>query len=211
LDLARRRATNGNLAVFTVAQIYSDLLGYERQFMVPANNSDAPWFWLVPFGITDRNFYRFDVPSLAFLLQSRQPGAPEILALEQDRYAAFLDTVQRRAAFHEQHMQPVIERLERESAAGSHKHTDAELRDAAGPRVYATLRNHFADIETLTRLGLQSSRTTGEQFRALLVGELPGQTIIGFVVSEEMAQSGSPLVQARNRAGAPRAGEANKP
>jgi hypothetical protein len=43
----------GALAVFTLAQIYNDLLVYERQFMVPANSSDAPWFWLVPSGITE--------------------------------------------------------------------------------------------------------------------------------------------------------------
>jgi hypothetical protein len=49
LDLAGRRATAGNLAVFTLAQIYNDLLGYERWFMVTANSSDAPWFWLVSF------------------------------------------------------------------------------------------------------------------------------------------------------------------
>jgi hypothetical protein len=192
LDLAERRATAGNLAVFTLAQIYNDLLAYERQFMVPANKSDAAWFWLVPSGITDRSFYRFDVPSLAFLLQSRKPGAPEMLmklALEQDRYAAFLDTVQRRAAFHEQHIQAVIERLEPKGAA-DRKYTDAELREAAGPRVYATLRNYFVDIETLMSLGLQSSRTTGDALRALLVAELPRQTIIGFVVADEAVQAG---------------------
>lgn len=201
-ELAGRRATSGNLAVFTLAQIYNDLLVYGRQLMAPAKQSPAPWFWLVPTGTRDGNFYRFDVPSLAFLLQSKRPGAPELLmklALEQDRFAAFLDTVSRRATYHEEHIPPIIERLQAENPS-ERKLSDLDLQTAVGPRIYATLRNQFADIEELLRLGLLSSKQTGEELRSLLIAECPGQTIIGFDLGEAVSPDGSPLMQARNSA-----------
>jgi hypothetical protein len=203
LDLAERRAMAGNLAVFTLAQIYNDLVAYERQLLSPAIRSNAPWFWLAPTGSAERNVYRFDVPNLAFLLQSEQPGAPLMLmrlALEQDRYAAFLDTLQHRAVFHQQSIPPIIERLQREHG-NERKYTDAELQQAVGPRIYAQLRNYYSDIETLLRLGVESSGTTGNELRALLVKVLPGQTIIGFEAAEApSAGGGSPLMHARNKA-----------
>jgi hypothetical protein len=199
-ELANRRATAGNLALFTLGQIYNDLLLYDRQFLAPAVKQGAAWLRMAPSNIADRNFYRFDVPSLAFLLQSKQPGAPEMLmrlALEQDRFAAFLDTVQMRARFHEEHIPPVIERLQRENPP-EHQFNDIELQEAVGPRIYAELRNYFSDIETLLQLGIRSSKALADQLRAILMNELPGQTLIGF---ESGASSvGSPLIQARNKA-----------
>jgi hypothetical protein len=203
-ELAERRATSGNLAVFTLAQIYNDLVVYEQQLMAPARKSPAPWFHLMPAVTTEDNFYRFDVPSLAFLLQSKRPGAPSLLmklAMEQDRYAGFLDTLRRRADFHEQHIPPIIERLQTENPP-DRKWTDLDLQQAVGPRIYATLRNQFADIEELLRLGLQTSKQTGVELRTFLVAELPGQTIIGFELGEEISPGGSPQMRARNRAAA---------
>jgi hypothetical protein len=201
LELAGRRATAGNLAIFGLSQIYNDLAIYKRQFLDPANRSPAPWFWLPPTTVAERNYYRFDVPSLAFLFQSKTPGAPEMvmkLALEQDRFATWLETLQIRARFHEQFIPPIIERLQREQGSDK-KYTDAELQDAVGLRIYAELRNYYSDIDTLLHLGLKSSKELGDELRRLLVAELAGQTIIGFERADEVG-GGSPLMQARNEA-----------
>ena len=203
LELAGRRATAGNLAAFTLSQIFNDLLAYQRQLLAPARKTDAPWFWLPPTRTAERNYYRFDLPSLAFLLQSRRPSAPEMLmklALEQDRYAGFLDAVLYRSQVHETNIPPIIERLQNEHGV-AYKPSAAELQQAVGPRIYATLRNAFSDIETLLGLGLQTSKATGEELRALLLAELPGQTIIGFETAEAViGEGGSRLMRARNAA-----------
>ncbi len=202
-ELAERRATAGNLAIFTLSQIHNDLLLYDLQLLAPAKASPAPWFYLVPTAVDERNFYRFDVPSLAFLLESKYPDAPEMLmrlALEQDRYGAFLDTVRRRTEFHGTHIPPIIERLQRDSPP-DRVFTDLDLQRETGPRIYAHLRNCLADIEVLLELGVESSKVLAEQLRALLMAELPGRTIIGFGAAAEAAlKVGSPLVQARNKA-----------
>jgi hypothetical protein len=100
-ELASRRATAGNLAMFTLSQIHNDLLLYDLQLLQPAKISPALWFYLVPTGVAESNFYRFDVPSLAFLLESKYPGAPEMLsrlALEEDRHATILRTAYSRTS-----------------------------------------------------------------------------------------------------------------
>lgn len=203
LELKGLRATAGNLALFTLSQIFNDLLTYQRQLLAPAQKFDAPWFWLPPTRVSERNYYRFDLPSLAFLLQSQGPSAPEMLiklALEQDRYAGFLDAVLYRTKVHEGNIPQVIERLQNVRGA-DYIPVAAELQQAVGPRIHAMLRNAFSDIEVLLQLGLQTSKATAEQLRALLLQELPGETIIGFETAEAVAgEAGSRLMRARNAA-----------
>jgi hypothetical protein len=201
-EIQGRRATVGNLAVFALAQIHNDLAVFERQVLEPARRTVAPWFFMPPVTVSDRNFYRVDVPSLAFLLESKQPGAPLMLmklALEQDRYATWLETVAFRARYFEQFVPPIIERFQVAKPA-DYRYTEAELREALGGNIYAHLRNHFADIEELLRLGLQSSQAVGDELRRVLAAELPGRTIIGFEGAPEQVPPQTPQARARNTA-----------
>jgi hypothetical protein len=103
-----------------------------------------------------------------------------------------------RTRFHEVHIPPIIEQLQ--AAHGvNYQPTEADLRTAVNERVYATLRNYLSDIETMLRLGLQSSHTVAIELRELLRAELPGQTIIGFEAASFLYK-GSPLMNARNEA-----------
>jgi hypothetical protein len=197
-ELAAKRAAAGNLGVFTLAQIYNDMLTFKTQLLDQAKKSSAPWFWLMPTSVANRNFYAFDVPSLAFLLESPSPEMLLKLVLEQDRYSAVLHALQDRADFHQKEVVPVIERLQRDNPA-ERSYTEKELAAAVGPRVYATLRNYFSDIETLLTLGIKSSQEVAAELRKLLTSELPGRKIIAFEAAEETARAASPLVQARNK------------
>jgi hypothetical protein len=197
-ELAGRRATAGNLAIFGLSQIYNDLATYKKQFLDFAHKSPAPWFWLPPSTIAERNYYHFDVPGLAFLFQSRTPAAPIMvmkLAIEQDRFATWLETLKLRAQFHSQFIPPVIERLQ-QTYGQSYQVTEAELREAVGDRVYAELRNYLADIENLLHRGLKSAKELGDELRTVLTTDLPGQIIIGFERADEIGD-GSPM-QARD-------------
>jgi hypothetical protein len=120
------------------------------------------------------------------------------LAIEQDRFATWLETLQFRARFYEQYVPPIVERLQ-EMHGVDHRYTDDELRLAVGQRIYSTLRNYLADIDALLHLGLQSSKEIGDALRKLLIAELAGQTIIGFERADEVG-GGSPLMWARNEA-----------
>jgi len=200
-QLAATRATAGNLAIFGLSQIYNDLLAFKRQFLDPAKRTPAPWFWLPPVSVAERNYYHFDVVSLAFLFQSKTPGAPIMptrIAIEQDRFATWLETLQLRSKFHQQYLPPIIEKLQKEHGL-SYQPTEQELREAIGERIYQELRNYFSDVERLGDLGVSSSKSLGDDLRAVLVSDLPGQIIIGFERADEML-GGSPLMQARNEA-----------
>lgn len=205
IKLAEERATEGNLAMFALGQIHNDLVVYSRDILEPAQRSDAPWFYLPATEVTiDGAFdYRFDVRRLAFLLQSKQPGAPELLmrlSHEQDRFKTFLATVDRRARFHQEHIPSVIERLQRQHGR-EYVPASAELRREVGERVYSQLRNYLVDIETVVTLVLKTSKQAGEDLRKILLADLPGQVIIAFEEAETMPGTGaSVLMQARIRA-----------
>jgi hypothetical protein len=71
-------------------------------------------------------------------------------------------------------------------------------------RIYLTLENLFSDIDTLLNRGIQSSKTVGDELRALLAAEFPGEKIIGFEAEDIAARAPSPLRTARDRASSQR-------
>jgi hypothetical protein len=195
----RQHAVAGNLAVFTLAKIHNDLLTYNQQFMVRAKQSNAPWFWLLPSDVDSGNFHQFDIPSLAFLLQSKSPKILMQISLEQARFAAFLNAVQLRCRFHQEHLLPAIEKYRIDSST-----SDADIQKVVERRIYFTLHNFFSDIDTLLNLGIQTSKAVGDELRALLVSELPGEKIIWFEAEDIVAMTISPLEAARHRASSER-------
>jgi hypothetical protein len=199
-QLAGTRGTAGNLAIFGLSQIYNDLVTFKAQLLDPAKRTPAPWFWLPPVSVAERNYFHFDVASLAFLFQSQTQGAsimPMRVAIEQDRFASWLETLGLRSKFHQQFMPPIIEQIQQEHGL-DHQPTERELREAMGERTYHELRNYFADVERLVDLGIRSSKTLADELRAVLVTELPGQIIIGFERAGELLGGISPVMQARN-------------
>ena len=81
---------------------------------------------------------------------------------------------------------------------------DADIQKIAGHRIYHALNNLFSDIETMLNIGVQSSKAIGDELCALLVSELPGETIIGFEAADIAAMATSPLEAARHRASSQR-------
>jgi hypothetical protein len=200
IEQRRQHAAAGNLAVFTLAKIHNDLLTYNQQFMVKAKQSKAPWFWLAPSDVDRGNFHQFDIPSLAFLLQSKSPALLMALSLEQSRFAAFLNAVQLRCRVHQEQMLPTIEKHRIDSST-----FDEDIQKVVGRRIYYTLDNFFSDIDTLLTLGIQSSKAIGDELRALLISQLPGEMIIGFEAEDIAAMTLSPVEAARRRASSQRA------
>ncbi len=158
--LAQRRqhVIAGNLAVFTLSKIHNDLLTYNQQYMVRAKQSKAPWFWLQPSDVDPGNFHHLDIPSLAFLLQSKSPMILMKIALEQGRYAAFLNTVQLRCRAHQEQMLPTIENARIDGTTA-----DADIQEVVGRPIYYKLHNFYSDIDTLMSLNIQSSKNIGDE------------------------------------------------
>jgi hypothetical protein len=176
--LADQRTTSGNLAILTLQMISSDLVRYRSQVLEPALKRVSPWFWLAPTDVSETSFHTFDIPSLSFLLNTRNPGILLRLSTEAEHNTAFLRTIQVRSTFHQGHVVPILERLERDRPGM--KYTDIELREAVGKRIYFTLHNWFSDIENLWDLNFKTSRETANELSALLLEILPGKRIIDF-------------------------------
>jgi len=196
-EMRARRAAAGNLAMFTLTRIQNDLVSYNGQFLVPGLAKPAPWLMLPPTNFETAETHRFDIGSLAFLLQSGTPEMLLKLALEEDRFHSLVDLIRIRSAFHEAHFPAEME-IVRTKYNNPEILSENILRETVTPVFYFTLRNYTTDIKTLVDLGIVSSKTVADELRALLVKELPGEKIIGFTVVEEVARRGSPVMAARN-------------
>lgn len=200
VELAERRATAGNLAIFALSQMYNDMLLFSRQLIGPAAKTNAPWFWMTPMRVGPDSYQTIDAASLAFLFQSSQPGAPIMpikLKLEESRFRGLLETIRDRAEFHQENLVPIIARMMPGTARPSDL-TDAQLRIAVGEWVYATLRNYYSDVEWRISRGIDSTQKVATELRNILISEVPGQTIIGFEAAKNIDVELSPLMKARN-------------
>jgi hypothetical protein len=195
--LADQRQVAGNLALFTLAQMRNEMVTYKRQTYDEAMKADARWFRMPATSVIGGSFLRFDLPSIAFLLQSQEkdgPLMPMKLAVEQDRYAAFLETVRIRGEYHQEQLARVSERV---PDFASMRLTDEELRKLLGDTCYLTLRNYHSDIGEYLKRNLETSEELLKELRSLLQKELPGRAIVGY--EDAPIEEGSPIMKARNR------------
>ena len=72
-ELAERRATAGNLAMFALSQMHNDVLFFRGQLLGPADKTRAPWFWMPPLSVSPSSDHKIDAESLAFLLRQANP------------------------------------------------------------------------------------------------------------------------------------------
>lgn len=191
--------------MFTLARICNDLTNYKRQLYDPAVAKGSPWFSLpATTAAPEADLCRFDIPSLAFLLESKEKDGPLMLmklAVEQARYATFLETVRIRGQYHQERIASIASSMPPVSAppgSSAQRCSDSDLQRIVGPGAYPYLRNYFSDIEHNLLRGLETSKALGEELRALLAKELPGRVIIKF--EEAPQESGSPIMDARARA-----------
>jgi hypothetical protein len=197
--LNEQHASAGNLAMLSLALMYNDLIAFDNQALTPGKKSIAPWFYLLPMDISPSNYHTFDIPSLAFLLQSKTPEIVIKLALEADRFRALLNTVQLRSTFHQEHVLDTIDRLRASDPHKTH-YSAQELRAAVGERVFNILDNYTSDIYTLWELGVRTCKETSEELRTVLSEVVSGHKIIGFDIATEVARQGSPIMKARDEA-----------
>lgn len=193
--LADQHTTSGNMAILTLAMISNDLVSYRTQVLEPVKKIVSPWFWLAPTDVSEASFHTFDIQSLSFLVNTKNPGILLKLSIEADRHRALLKAIQVRSLFHQEHLIPLLERLERDRPGMNY--TDIELREAVGKRIYFTLDNYFSDIRTLWGLNFKTARETADELHALLVETLPGKKFIDFDKDGENAAFGMSLVEVR--------------
>lgn len=199
--LADRRQAAGNLAVFTLARMRNDLVTYKCHVYDEAMKGDSPWLRMLATRVYAGSYLRFDLPGIAFLLESKEqdgPLMPMKLAIEQDRYAALLETIRVRGDYHQEQLVRVSERI---PDFASRKFTDEELQKIVGPTAYYTLRNYLSDIGEFLARNLKTSGALLKELRELLQKELPGRFIVGY--EDAPIEERSPIVDARNRAPPP--------
>jgi hypothetical protein len=193
--------TAGNYAVFTLTRILNSLLIYKRMYDEAAKTR-SPWFQLPATRVADRDFVSFDLPSLAFLFESKEkdgPLMPMKLAIEQERYAAFLEQVRLRGELHQEILVYVTER---DPDFASKVYTDDELQRKVGPTPFYKLRNYYTDITGYLERDLKTSEALLKELRALLEREFRGRRIVGF--ERAPLEGPEPIMAARARNPIPR-------
>ena len=197
--LRSTRAAAGNLAMFTLARIQNDVLTYNTQFLAPALARPAPWLYLPATNFETSATHRFDINSLAFLLQSKSPEILMKLALEEDRFHGLVDLIRTRSEFHDAQYPTVVAAI-RTQYNNPDILSPAQLKSLVPPDFFHKLYNFTSDIQTLVDLGIKSSKQIADELRSVLLSEMPGEKIIGFSELEELARGGSPVMAAREAA-----------
>jgi hypothetical protein len=179
-ELSERRAAAGNLAIFTLAKIYSDLWNYRSQIIDPARNAPAPWHSLGAYNLTMTDGHKFDIPSIAFLFRSIDQTMPLRLTIEEARFADVVTLISQRSKIHLEEVQPAIE-----AAGFIDSLSPAEAEKACGPRVTRTMKGLTGQIIDLVDRGLVTAPELADQLGRVLVRELPDQRIIRFSTATE--------------------------
>lgn len=139
-NLEKVRALNSALFISarqinTIAQLKLDILPF-------LNKTDAP-FNFPPKSISKDELLRIDFSKLEFLIENDGAQLLQKLALEEDRYLAATETVNIRAKFHYEQLQPALEKSE---LIINTEASENQIRQELGDRIFFTSINIFRDL-----------------------------------------------------------------
>jgi hypothetical protein len=137
----RERATAANVALFTLARMYTGYLQLLRDVVQPVRDNPMRWYAMRPIAGVLEDDLHFDFESLQFLIASRDPNVLSRIDMWKSRYKILIETLKRRSSLHAEQLQPLTEN------AGLKGSTDSRLiEQAAGIRIKTTLASYADSI-----------------------------------------------------------------
>ncbi len=170
-----REALAGNMALFTLTQMYNTLLNFWRQRIEQWRDDPLLWYMMPPGGEPSLEGIEFDYTALAFLLKSEAPSIMLKLDGLADQYRTLADTVRRRSQMHETELAPKMETIR--IVPGT---PIANLEGYLGKRVALTMQTYTADIRTVVYTSLDELPKVAQQLHELLQKRMPGENFIWF-------------------------------
>jgi hypothetical protein len=170
-----REALAGNMALFTLTQMYNTLLNFWRQRIEQWRDDPLLWYMMPPGGEPSLEGVRFDYTALAFLLKGESPSIMLKLDGLADTYRTLADTVRRRSQMHETELAPRMESIR--VVPGT---PIENLEHVLGRRLVGTMQAYAADIRTFVYTSLDELPRVAQQLHELLQKRMPGENFIRF-------------------------------
>jgi len=183
------QVTATNVAIFALHRAHSALVSFRNSRLLPTAQSPARWFQMQA-GDIGSSALNFDPSSLAFLFESETPDIPAVVQLELDRYATIRADISARTRIHANDLQPRIEAHFAFDPATEEGTTEAELIDAAGQRIYQTLKTLTDAIAREVELSIPAIASAANDLRAAAKAKFPKKRkIIRFEPLEKKSPS----------------------
>lgn len=168
----RQRATDGNLALLTLLQMFNNLRQFEEEIIGTAPDPAGRWLKMrVTFPQTGIDL-RFDAPHLAFLLECDDTNLLQEVLLEERRFKLAIDMINRRSHLMLEKVHPKM------AAAGIQRGqniVEKHIQELLGPALSAEAEQLAEGIVVNVREDIQSLRQTFDKLRLALLALLPGQ------------------------------------
>jgi hypothetical protein len=174
----QRRVAAVNLAVLTLARMYSEQEQYRKEVIEPARSSPVPWYSMKPARVRFLPPPQFDYVGLQFLSSSSDPNIMGELVLEEGRFASLVAVADLRSELHIGEVQP---RLEHRSArGGTITTTIPDLEDAIGPRKTQLLKDYTSTIIDFCDSGVVTAQKAMTALHAAAKSLMPDEKMMQF-------------------------------
>ncbi len=176
-DIQRRNIVSGNIAIFDMSRMVSNLRNIQQQFIDPVRNVPLRCIQMQPL-LHSFNEIKLNIDTLHFLLETDDRNLLGELGVENSRYQTSMAVINDRSRLHHDEVQPALERAK--FAEGGY-YSAEDLESALGVRLYKIIQQSTeVAIEHIdnTVISLQDS---ADKLRDSLKKQYPNETIIGFI------------------------------
>lgn len=179
-DNKRRNIINGKIAIFNMMQMTSVLRNFQKQVIDPVRDRPTCFLEMRPTTHLEKNTITLNIETLYFLLDTDDRNLLGELVTEEARYQSALDAINERSRFHEQEVQPVLDRA---NFVQPGNYSVAQIEQALGNRLYSTLRNATDQVIDHVDSTILSLKLCADKLTASLKTQYPKETIISFEIT----------------------------
>lgn len=176
-DLKKLNRVNGNIAIFNIALMTSNLKNIQQQIIDPVRNSPLRCLQMQPVLHIRNDDIELSIETLHFLLETDDRNLLGELAVEETRYQRALDAINKRSRYHVDEIQPLFERTK---AVLDGNYTAEQIEAVLGRRLYRTIKNATEDAIELVDETIVSMKETADKLRISLKKQYPNEKVIGF-------------------------------
>lgn len=171
---------NGNLAIYNLSQMVSNLICYQRQVIEPVRDSPTMFIEMRPTLNSLNSDISFNIEALSFLLGTSHRNLLGQLSVEESRYKTAIDAINERSRLHLDEVQPTLERAE---VVHGGNYTLANIETALGNRLFVSLQQATTAVIKNVDPTILSLQEIGRNLRQALREIYPSETILGFTIA----------------------------
>lgn len=171
----RTRATEGNLALLTLFQMFNELRQFQKEVIATAPEPRGRWMRMKVTFPQSPAMLKFDAKQLAFLLESENTNLlPEVL-LEERRFQLAIEMINRRSHLMLEKIHPILAKAGLQHGEAVE---DSQIRHLIGPALAAEADQLTEGIVQNVNEDVQSLKKTFDELRLQLVRLVRGEKFI---------------------------------